>query len=160
MTGFTGKFINDEIIGLHSFQPVFSATEDAPSKFADSAEVNVFHVSQSFILDDPIVKTLISESNSIFYNLQKLKKRSNDCYLMTSRAYRSAIRTMLNKLQEKIEDDEQLGLDVAKYENFVTIFYSVECLWHLVEILLIDQVSPSIVSGLIEWVSCVFVFLS
>jgi nuclear pore complex protein Nup85 len=153
MTGLTGKFVNAEVIGLHSFQPIFSQTQDAPTKFANKAEVNVFHVSDNFILDDPIIKTLVSESNSIFYNLQKLKKRSNDCYLMSSRAYRSAIRTMLNKLQEKIEDDEQMGLDVSKYENFVTIFYSVECLWHLVEILLIDQVSSSIVSGLIEWVS-------
>lgn len=152
-TGLTGKFINNELVSLHGFQPIISSSRDVPSKHAETAEVNVFHVSQSFILDGSIVRSLVSESSSIFYNLQTAKDKSGDIFLKTSRAYRSAIRTTLNKLQEAALDDTASSEDVKKYENYITIFYSVECLWHLCEFLLIDHSTISVVPNLLEWVS-------
>ena len=152
LAGLTGKFINNELISIHSFQPIISSSRDVPSKHANTFDVNIFHVSQSFALDDSIVRSLVSESSNIFYNLQTLKDKSNDVYLRTSRAYRSAVRTTLTKLQTAIEDADTGIDDVMKYENFITIFYSVECLWHLCEFLLIDHSSSSIVRNLIEWV--------
>lgn len=154
LTGITGKFINNEHISIHSFQPIVSSSRDAPSKHANTSEINVFHVSQAFALDDSIVRSLVSESSNIFHNIQIAKDKSSDIFLRTSRAYRSAIRTTLNKLQEAIEE---VGVDspedVRKYENFVTIFYSIECLWHLCEFLLIDHSTLSVVPNLLEWVS-------
>lgn len=149
---FCGKFIDDLSFGFHSFQPIGDADSQTNVPFTD--KVNVFNVSQKFVLDDPDVRTLVAESNSIFYNLQNLRKKSSENYLMTSRAYRSAIRTMLNKLQERIEDEMTAGDSKVFHEMLVTIFYSVECLWHLMEICLIDQTSMSVVPGLLEWVSC------
>lgn len=70
-------------------------------------------------------------------------------YLRTSRAYRSAIRATLNKLQEAAAESDQAG----QYENFITIFYSIECLWHLCEFLLIDHSTVTVVPNLLEWVS-------
>jgi nuclear pore complex protein Nup85 len=114
--------------------------------------VNIFHISENFILDDEIVRSLVAESSNIFHNLQVVKEKSNDLYLQTSKVYRSAIRSTLNKLQEAIGDEEADSEAVKKYENFITIFYSIECLWHLCEFLLIDRSTISVVPNLLEWV--------
>lgn len=156
LTGITGKFVNNELVSLHGFQPIISTSRDAPSKYANTSEVNVFHVSQVFVLDDPIVRGLVAESRSIFYNLQTAKDKSNDIYLKTSRAYRSAIRGTLNKLQEAASEDGVGPEDVKKCESFITIFYTIECLWHLCEFLLIDHSTNSVVPSLLEWVSSTF----
>lgn len=105
--------------------------------------MNVIHVTQSFVLDELVVRGLVSESSNIFYSLQTAKEKSSDIYLRTSRAYRSAVRSTINKLQE----------DEEKYGDFISIFYSIECLWHLCEFLLIDHSTSSVVPNLIEWVS-------
>lgn len=114
--------------------------------------MNIFQVSESFILDDEIVRSLVAESSNIFHNLQVVKESSNDVYFQTSKVYRSAIRSTLNKLQEVLGDEETDMEDIKKYENFVTIFYSIECLWHLCEFLLIDRSTISVVPNLLEWV--------
>jgi nuclear pore complex protein Nup85 len=100
-----------------------------------------------------MVRSLVAESSSIFYNLQTFKDKSNDVFLQTSRIYRSAIRSTLNKLEEAALYDGADEEEVQKYESFITIFYSIECLWHLCEFLLIDRSTNSIVPNLLEWVS-------
>lgn len=81
-------------------------------------------------------------------------------YLKLSRTYRSTVRACLEKLQETLatgdEDGNELSIDSSKrtaVENNITIFYSVECIWHLCEILLIDR-SPVIVvvPQLLDWI--------
>ena len=150
-TGFIGKFVTNEAVSLHGFQPVLFSTKDAPTKYANTEEINVIHVSENFILDDEILRSLVAESCNIFYNLQSLKSKSNDLFLQTSRVYRSAIRATLNKLQEAIIDDSGEN-DIKTYESYITIFYSIECLWHLCEFLLIDRSTMSVVPNLLEWV--------
>jgi len=150
-TGFIGKFVTNEAVSLHGFQPVFFSTKDGPTKYANTEEINVIHVSENFILDDEILRSLVAESCNIFYNLQSLKSKSNDLFLQTSRVYRSAIRATLNKLQEAIIDDSGEN-DIKTYESYITIFYSIECLWHLCEFLLIDRSTMSVVPNLLEWV--------
>lgn len=152
-TGFTGKFIHNELISLHSFLPIISSSSDVPSKHANTDDVNIIHVSQTFALDDSVVRSLVSESSIIFYNLQTVKDKSHDIFLRTSRSYRSALRSLLNKLQEAEKEVGTSDDDVRKYQNFVTVFYSIECLWHLCEFLLIDHSSNSVVPQLLEWVS-------
>lgn len=78
---------------------------------------------------------------------------SNDTYLQASRAYRSAIRATLNKLQEAATDEDTDPDSARKYESFITIFYSIESVFHLCEIFLIDHSSISVVPNLLEWVS-------
>lgn len=151
--GICGKFVNNEVISIHGFQPIISSSRDVPSQYANTEDVNIFHVSQHFVLDDSVVRSLVSEASNIFYNLQTAKDKSNDFYLKTSRAYRSAIRTTLNKLQEAASEENAAPEDVKKYENYITIFYSIECIWHLCEFLLIDHSTISVVPNLLEWVS-------
>jgi nuclear pore complex protein Nup85 len=109
-------------------------------------------LSENFILDDEIVRSLVAESCTVFYNFQVLKEKSSDIFLQTSRIYRSAIRSALNKLQDAVTEEGISPEDVKKYENFITILYSIECLWHLIEFLLIDRSTTSIVPNLLEWV--------
>lgn len=144
--------MTNELISLHGHQPIISSTKDVPSKYANTEDVNVIHVSENFVLDDEILRSLVAESCNIFYNLQSVRDKSNDVFLQTSRIYRSAIRSALNKLQEAIIDDTD-GSNVKKYESYITIFYSIECLWHLCEFLLIDRSTLSVVPNLLEWVS-------
>lgn len=60
-----------------------------------------------------------------------------DDLLNFSRQYRSIIRACLENLQEDIlkakTNDERDDV-----QNLITIFYSVECIWHLCEILFIN----------------------
>lgn len=111
------------------------------------------HLSQYFILDDPILRSLVAESSTIFQKLQSVKERATaDVYLQSSRTYRSAIRSCLNKLQDEISNEPSGSSNIKQYENYVTIFYSIECMWHLCEFLLIDRHSTiSVVPNLLEW---------
>lgn len=152
LTGISGKFVNNEVISIHSFKPIISSSKDGPSEYANTSPINIFHVSQSFVLDDSIVRSLVSESSIIFHNLQTTKIKTNDIFLRTSRAYRSAVRMTLTKLKDAVGEDEEPE-NVRKFENYSTIFYSIECLWHLCEFLLIDHSTLSIVPNLLEWVN-------
>lgn len=111
------------------------------------------HLSQYFILDDPILRSLVAESSTIFQKLQSVKEKATaDVYLQSSRTYRSAIRSCLNKLQDEISNEPSGSSIIKQYENYVTIFYSIECMWHLCEFLLIDRHSTiSVVPNLLEW---------
>lgn len=53
--------------------------------------------------------------------------------LKYSKQYRSILRACIEELQDLAEkcSNEKRSL----YENFQTIFYNVECVWHLTEIL-------------------------
>lgn len=69
-----------------------------------------------------------------------------------SRSYRSTVRACLEKLTDLVMNEENDD-DKTKYENYITIFYNIECVWHICEILLIDP-APSniIVQQLLEWI--------
>lgn len=106
----------------------------------------------NFIFSDPILRGLIAESNSVFLNIQQAAKQQNikPDYLKFSRTYRSIVRACLKNLQDEINSPT---VDKAEYENYITIFYSVECVWHLCEILLIDPAPMNVVvPHLLDWV--------
>lgn len=73
------------------------------------------------------------------------KKGSKQEYVKLSRTYRSIIRACLEKLQEAVSTSEE-------YQSFITILYTIECIWHLSEILFIDPTPSNIVTPqLLEW---------
>lgn len=101
-----------------------------------------------FIFDEPILRGFLAEANSIFQEVQAHSKAnpSQAVYLKKSRSYRSILRGCSEKLQREHETN-------AAYEDYVTIFYSIECIWHLCEIFLIDQLpSNHPVPHLIDWI--------
>lgn len=116
-------------------------------------DINVHHLHKEFIFNEPILRSLIAESNSIFLTLQKIKQKGNTSdYLNISRSYRSTVRACLEKLTDLVMNEENDD-EKTKYENYITIFYNIECVWHICEILLIDP-APSniIVQQLLEWI--------
>lgn len=131
----------------------FSSFKDGPTEFANSEPVNVYHFKTNFIFSDPILRSLIAESNSVFLNIQQAAKQqtAKPDYLKFSRTYRSIVRTCLKNLQDELASSSDI--DKTEYENYITIFYSVECVWHLCEILLIDPAPMNVVvPHLLDWV--------
>lgn len=131
----------------------FRSSKDTPSQFIDSGSMNIHHLETEFIFNDPILRSLLAETNSIFINLQRDAKSSNPDYSKISRTYRSIIRACLEKLQDTLAKDDIDDDKRLIYENYITIFYSVECVWHLCEILLIDAAPSNIVvPQLLDWI--------
>lgn len=73
-------------------------------------------------------------------------------FLKLSRQYRSIIRVCIESLQEAAQKATD-SIEKNNLHAYITIFYSIECLWHLCEILHVDNVSGDIVLPyLLEWV--------
>lgn len=129
------------------------STVDKPSQYQTTNEgTKIHHLRTNFIYDDPILREFIVDSNFIFKSLQDMKLQGSRAeYLKMSRSYRSVIRAYLEKLQEHIAFCETDYL--SKYQSLTTVFYTIEFLWHLCEILIIDPTSSSmVVAQLIEWI--------
>lgn len=64
--------------------------------------------------------------------------------------YRSIIRACLENLQEEIA---KINCENDELQSFVTIFYSIECIWHLCEILFVNNIPGNLVlPQLLEWI--------
>jgi nuclear pore complex protein Nup85 len=153
-TGITAKWINDENISLFAYQHHLSSAQDTPTKFVNLAVqsgVTIHDLSVESILEDHT--SLVNESASIFCNLQSIKSSASASeFMKISQNYRAVLRACLEKIRDQLDSDEGGDLDVEKYQHFVTVFYSIECVWHLCELLLIDGTSGAVVPKLLEWV--------
>lgn len=103
----------------------------------------------------PVLRGLLAEANSLFHELQERSALSNltqTDFLKISNAYRGIIRRCLQKLNCEAEnetDENAKGLIL----NYITVFYSIECIWHLCEIFVIQTASSNLViPQLIEWI--------
>lgn len=81
----------------------------------------------------------------MFLSIRKIKSSAGDVrpeLLKHSKQYRSILRACIESLQYisgKALSDKRESL-----ENFLTIFYQIECVWHLTEILYIDVIPGKI----------------
>ncbi|XP_037807041.1 nuclear pore complex protein Nup75 [Lucilia sericata] len=151
----TGQFVDGSKISLNAFRPITASTRDKPTEYAGKDVVQIHLLQPEFIFDDPILRSLIAEANSTFVALQSLKKKGSKAdYTKISRTYRSIIRACLEKLQDAAGNAElEMPEKYEKYQHFISIFYSIECIWHLSEILFLDQTASNvIVPQLLEWV--------
>lgn len=126
---------------------------DKKSSFAP-ADASVFNVRQDVILFQPILRKLVNEANGTFLSVQAFVSSNEPDkaeLLQLSLQYRSIIRACLENLQDEIMRTK--GAEREELQNFVTVFYSVECIWHLCEILFIDSPAGNIVlPHLLEWI--------
>lgn len=124
------------------------------------------HLQTEFIFEHPLLRSLVAEASGIFKSVQeaaRLTKGRDTELLNLSRTYRSTVRACLEQLQDAMVAgggrDAEPSADATvpdandeTLENYVTIFYSVECVWHLCEILLVDQQPQSqCVPQLLDW---------
>lgn len=127
-------------------------TKDRPSEFEGHFPVNIIHFDKPFLFDEPILRSLIGEANGIFLTVQNIRENgsSRNEYLKISRTYRSTIRARLEKLREKMGESPDV---MDEYQNYITILYTIECIWHLCEILYVDPAPTNvIVPQLLEWI--------
>lgn len=117
----------------------------------------VLNIRQEILLFTPILRKLVNESNGTYLSLQKAAENSRNGdmqveFLKLSRQYRSIVRVCIESLQEATEKETD-GLAKNGLMSYITIFYSIECIWHLCEILFIDNIPGDVVLPfLLEWV--------
>ncbi|KAJ8985169.1 hypothetical protein NQ317_012821 [Molorchus minor] len=154
--GITATWLPINELSIYAYQKrKIIYQKDEPSHFTSNTPSSVFHLRQKVILFHPILRKLVNECNSVFLTLQNLRTDKVIDHkfelLKLSRQYRSVIRACLENLQEeihksKLEDNDEL-------HSYVTILYSVECIWHLTEILFVDVIPGNMVlPHLMEWV--------
>lgn len=128
-------------IGIFPHLPLKAHCPDKPSSYGPD-DASIFHLRQEVILFEPILRKLVNEANGIFLNVQNLVSVNNLDFkselLKLSRQYRSIIRACLENLQDDLMQAKSKEKEVL--QNYITIFYSVECIWHLSEILFIENI--------------------
>ncbi|XP_049950357.1 nuclear pore complex protein Nup85 isoform X1 [Schistocerca serialis cubense] len=149
--GVTAKLLPGDKIAAFSFN-----LQDDKKRKVQATEVKLHHLRQNIVLFHPVTRKLINESNGAFLAGQKIAKKESASevrsrLLKLSRQYRSIIRACLEDLQTEasiVTDEEK---DVCLH--LVTIFYNIEFLWHLSEILFIDIIpGDAVLPHLLEWV--------
>lgn len=122
-----------------------------------TTENKLLNIRREILLFHPILRRLVNESNGTFLAVQKAAEAANSSdnqveFLKLSRQYRSIIRVCIESLQEASQKTTD-GIEKNNLLAYVTIFYSIECIWHLCEILHVDNVPGDIVLPfLLEWV--------
>ncbi|XP_075231494.1 nuclear pore complex protein Nup85-like isoform X2 [Lycorma delicatula] len=136
--------------GIHAYNHVnFGSSNDEPSGFAP-IKAKVHQVRPDSILFEPVIRKLVNEACGTFLSGQKLtpSKTSRPETLKLSRQYRSILRACIENLQMT---DELLTTD--KKQDYIAIFYNIELIWHLCEILYVDAVPGNVVLPyLLEWI--------
>ncbi|CAH2236491.1 jg21251 [Pararge aegeria aegeria] len=132
-----------------------------PNKTTSESSVKtddkILVISQEIGLFSPILRRLVNEANGTFLSVRKVSETSKNSdnqveFLKLSRQYRSIIRVCIESLQEAGEKEED-GVTRNDLLSYITIFYSIECIWHLCEILFIDIIPGDVVLPfLLEWV--------
>lgn len=152
--GIIGTWLPINEMGIFPSQPVKANSSDTVSPYGPS-DASVYNVRQQVILFEPILRKLINEANGTFLSVQELMASNLPDYkaelLKLSRQYRSIIRACLENLQDEAVCDKTNYKE--ELQNYITIFYSVECIWHLCEILFVENIPGGVVlPHLLEWV--------
>ncbi|XP_075973152.1 nuclear pore complex protein Nup75 [Anticarsia gemmatalis] len=137
--------------------PRSQTRNESPNESPNVIENRLVNVRQDIALFTPILRKLVNESNGTYLSLQKAAEASKTTdnqveFLKLSRQYRSIIRVCMESLQ-KAAELEANGVEKNTILSYITIFYSIECIWHLCEILFIDSIPGDVVLPyLLEWV--------
>lgn len=151
--GISGRFLSVSEIGVFPSQQVRPSSVDTPSSYKSTTEAKIYHIRSEVILFHPVLRRLINEACVIFVQLQKslVTQLNSQALLQFSIQYRCVIRACLENLKEEVMRTN--GVEKEELQNYVTIFYSIECVWHLCEILYIQtNVMNTIGTRLLEWV--------
>nr|CAD7263018.1 unnamed protein product [Timema shepardi] len=144
-----------ENLVVFRYKHVTGHLQELPNKSAPH-EAKIHEVRPDILLFDPMIRKLINESNGTFLEGQKLMAKATmsearSDLLKMSKQYRAIIRACLENLQKELERASEPRK--ATLSSLVSIFYNVEFLWHLCEILYVDAVPGDIVlPQLLEWI--------
>ncbi|XP_017864701.1 PREDICTED: nuclear pore complex protein Nup85, partial [Drosophila arizonae] len=147
-------------LALSAYRPVKWSTPDAPSESAGEEPVLIYMAQETTLYTEPLLRSLLAETNATFATLQVLGQGSKGDakktveYIKISRTYRSIIRCCLEKLEHAKQSPEVQENEAIKqrHADAILTFYAIECLWHLFEILYMQQQhNQLIVTQLLEW---------
>ncbi|XP_011312196.1 nuclear pore complex protein Nup85 [Fopius arisanus] len=141
-------------LGVFPHKQINAHTNDRKSDYYP-CEARIHLLRQEVILFHPTLRKLVNESNGVFVSIRNIKKtKANEArpeLVKYSKHYRSILRACVESLQDTAAKTMSDTKDLL--ENFLTIFYNVECVWHLTEILYIDTIPGDVVlPQLMEWV--------
>ncbi|KAH8421079.1 hypothetical protein KR222_010731, partial [Zaprionus bogoriensis] len=150
-------------IALSAYRPVKWNSTDTPTEGVGRDPVLIYMTEETNIYTEPVLRSLLSETNATFATLQTLSQASKAGgisskkkpeFVKISRTYRSIIRCCLEKLEQAKRSPEvqENELREQHHAEAITTFYAAECLWHLFEILYMQQQhSQLVVPQLLEW---------
>ncbi|XP_068148193.1 nuclear pore complex protein Nup75 [Drosophila tropicalis] len=151
----TGVFVPGSKIALSAFHPVKWNSQDAPTDSAGRDPVLIYMAEEASLSDEPLLRSLLAEANSTFATLQQMghMKAVNSEYLKISLTYRSIIRAFLEKVELAKKSIDVQPSQIKRYNEAIMVFYAVECLWHLFEILYMEpqQHNQLVVQKLLQW---------
>lgn len=136
---------------------IYSRSQTESKTPSDKTDERILNIQQDILLFHPILRKLVNESNGTYLSLQKAAELSKNLdnqveFLKHSRQYRSIIRVCIESLQDAALKQSD-PIEKNNLLTCITIFYSIECVWHLCEILYIDNVPGDyILPFLLEWV--------
>ncbi|XP_017078923.1 nuclear pore complex protein Nup75 [Drosophila eugracilis] len=149
----TGVFLPGSRIALSAYRHVTHNTPDVPTESAGQDPVLIYLAEESTLFDEPVLRSVLAEANATFATLQQLGLRASRAeYVNISRAYRSIVRSCLEKLEQakkspEVQTDEPR---LSRFTDAIIVFYAAECLWHLFEILYIQN-NQLVVPQLLDW---------
>ncbi|XP_022910354.1 nuclear pore complex protein Nup85 [Onthophagus taurus] len=150
-SGISASFISMNDVSIFPYQFKKLQQKDTTTPFHPT-NTSIFHIRKEVILYNEVLRKLLNESNGIFLNLQTLmisKRVDYEELVQVSLQYRSVIRECLENLQEDLLRNNG---DKNELESLIMIFYSIECIWHLCEILFIKRTKENFLLNLLNWV--------
>ncbi|KFB35616.1 AGAP012362-PA-like protein [Anopheles sinensis] len=111
-------------------------------------EINL--MKPDFILAEPAARTMLYECGQLFYTLQRRRygllggQTQTIDFVDVSQQYRKSVRQTLQRMKDIPATDSTIR----------KMLYSIECVWHLVEILIVDSNASSgtVVTSLLQWI--------
>nr|XP_036669108.1 nuclear pore complex protein Nup75 [Drosophila suzukii] len=149
----TGVFLPGSRIALSAYRHVTHKSRDAPTETAGQDPVLIYLTQETTLFDEPVLRSVLAEANATFATLQQLGPRATRAeYVNISRAYRSIVRSCLEKLEQakKSPDVQTDEPRLRRFSDAIVVFYAAECLWHLFEILYIQN-NQLVVPQLLDW---------
>ncbi|KAK2583314.1 hypothetical protein KPH14_009316 [Odynerus spinipes] len=153
--GIAASWVNSNEIGLYAYRDRNKQAKDTKSNITTTPNIKVHFLRPEVILFSPPLRKLVNESNGVFLSICKIKSSSSGDIrpelLKHSKQYRSILRACVESLQDIAENSPPENK--VTIENFLTIFYNIECVWHLTEILYIDNIPGDVIlPRLLEWI--------
>lgn len=149
----TGVFVPGNKIALNAYRHVKHNSRDAPTETAGEEPVLIYMAQETTLFDEPLLRCVLAEANATFTTLQQLGLQASRAeYVNISRTYRSIVRACLEKLElakrsPEVQTDEPR---LQRLTDAIIVFYAAESLWHLFEILYVQN-NQLVVRQLLEW---------
>lgn len=142
-------------LGVFAHKHMSVNSDDKKSNF-HPCDSQVYFLQPEVILFSPILRKLVNESNGVFISIRNIKSLNTGEIrpelVKHSKQYRSILRACVENLQDNIEKTQNEE-DKITIQNYLTIFYNIECVWHLTEILYVNTIPGDvIVPQFVEWI--------